>query len=129
MLGVVVWSGIFATIPLFVLTMVFDGPTRIMTSLTHADAVGWTALVWQSVGNSLFGYAAWNWLLARHPTATIAPLSLLIPVFGIGAAAILLAEPLPAWKVGAAAFILAGLGLNLFWPRLKDRLVRGRATA
>jgi len=126
MLGLVVWSGLFATIPLGVMTLIFDGPVRIVSAVTHADAIGWTALIWQSVGNSLFGYAVWNWLLARHPTATIAPMSLLIPVFGIGAAAVLLGEALPLWKLGATLFILAGLSLNLFWPKVMERLVRGR---
>ena len=126
MLGLVVWSGLFATIPLGVLTLIFDGPARIASAVDHADPIGWAALIWQSAGNSLFGYAAWNWLLARHPTATIAPLSLLIPVFGIGAAAVLLGEALPLWKLGATLCILAGLSLNLFWPRVRERLVRGR---
>jgi O-acetylserine/cysteine efflux transporter len=129
MLGFIVWSSLFAIPPLFALTMVIDGPGALVTAVTHADATGWAALLWQSVGNSLFGYAAWNWLLGRHPTATIAPLSLLIPVFGIGAAVVILGEPLPSWKLGAALFILAGLGLNLFWPRIGSGLAQLRARA
>ena len=64
-------------------------------------------------------YAAWAWLLARHPAATVAPVSLLVPVFAIAASAWLLAEPLPAWKLAAAALVLGGLALNLLWPRLR----------
>jgi O-acetylserine/cysteine efflux transporter len=66
----------------------------------------------------MFGYACWAWLLSRHPAATIAPLSLLVPVFGMGASAIVLGETLPAWKLIAAALVLAGLALNTFWPAL-----------
>ena len=47
----------------------------------------WGAVLWQSIGNTMFGYAAWGWLLGRYPAATIAPLSLLVPVFGMGTAA------------------------------------------
>jgi drug/metabolite transporter (DMT)-like permease len=36
------------------------------------------------VGNSLFGYAAWGWLLARYSAATITPMALLVPLFGMG---------------------------------------------
>ena len=31
---------------------------------------------------------SWGWLLARNPAATIAPMALLVPVFGMGAAAL-----------------------------------------
>ena len=56
-------------------------------------------------------------MLARHPAATVTPMALLVPVFGIGASTLLLGEPLPGWKLGAAALVMAGLVLNLLWPR------------
>ena len=34
----------------------------------------------------------------------------------MGASAIMLAEPLPAWKLIAAALVMCGLALNVFWP-------------
>jgi O-acetylserine/cysteine efflux transporter len=74
-------------------------------------------VAWQTVGNTLFGYSAWGWLLARHPAATVTPMALLVPVFGMGASALLLGEPLPAWKLLAAALVMAGLALNLFGSR------------
>ena len=77
----------------------------------------WLAVLWQAIGNSLFGYATWGWLLARHPAATVAPMALLVPVFGLGASALWLGEALPTWKLGAAALVMAGLALNLFGPR------------
>ena len=84
----------------------------------------WAAVAWQSVGNTIFGYGVWAWLLARYPAATISPFSLLVPVFGMGASALVLAEPLPPWKLLAAGLIMAGLALNLLWPRLRAVLVR-----
>ena len=71
----------------------------------------------------MFGYAAWGWLLARHPAATITPMALLVPVFGMSASAFLLAEPLPAWKLSAAALVMAGLAVNLLWPRIRVQWV------
>ncbi|TNY02681.1 EamA family transporter, partial [Escherichia coli] len=69
-----------------------------------------------SLGNTLFGYGAWSWLLARHPAGRIVPMALLVPVFGMGSASLRLGEPLPAWKLVAAALVLAGLAINLFGP-------------
>ena len=80
------------------------------------------AVAWQAVGNSLFGYAAWAWLLARHPAATVTPMALLVPLFGMGGAALWLNEGLPAWKLSAAALVISGLALNLLWPQLRNRL-------
>ena len=41
--------------------------------------------------------------------------------------ALLLGEALPAWKLGAAALVLAGLALNLLWPRWRAALTRADA--
>jgi len=117
MLGYVVWSSAFAVPPLLALSLWFEGPARIGQALADADAAVWAAVLWQSLGNTLFGYAAWGWLLARHPAATVAPMALGVPVFGMLASALWLHESLPAWKLGAAALVLAGLALNMLWPR------------
>jgi O-acetylserine/cysteine efflux transporter len=53
-------------------------------------------------------------------------MALLVPVFGMGASALWLAEPLPGWKLGAAALVVAGLALNLLGPRLA-RLISATA--
>ena len=125
MLGYVIWASLFSVPPLLVLSLWFEGPARIGQALAAAGPGVWAAVLWQSLGNTLFGYVAWGWLLARHPAATVVPMALLIPVFGMGAAAALLGEPLPAWKLVAAAMVMAGLLLNLLWPRwLQYRMAR-----
>lgn len=124
MLSYVVWSSAVAVPPLVVLSLVFEGWPAIAAGLRDADALTWWAVVWQAVGNTLFGYAAWGWLLSRHPAASITPMALLVPVFGMATASLMLAEPLPGWKLAAAALVLCGLGLNMLWPRLRERLTR-----
>lgn len=121
MLSYVVWASVFSAPPLFALALMFEGWPAISGAVQHADAGAWAALLWQSVGNTIFGYTAWAWLLARHPAATIAPLSLLVPVFGMGASAILLGEALTSWKLTAAVLVLGGLAINTLWPRLMAR--------
>lgn len=121
MLAYVVWSSAFAVPPLLVLALLVDGPGRIETALRAADAGTWAAVLWQAVANTLFGYGCWAWLLTRHPAARIVPMALLVPVFGMGAAALMLGEPLPGWKVIAATLVMAGLAINLFGPMLTRR--------
>ena len=116
-LGVVVWSSAFALPVLAALALVFEGPAVLADAVARASAAAWAAVAWQAVGNTLFGYAVWGWLLARHPAATVAPMALLVPVFGMAAAALLIGEPLPPWKLVAAALVIGGLALNMLGPR------------
>lgn len=118
-LGYMVWSSLFAVPPLVALSLLMEGWPAIRTGLLQASWGTWAAVLWQSVGNTLFGYGAWAWLLARHPAASVTPLALLVPVFGMGASALWLSEPMPGWKIGAALLVLGGLALNLLWPRLR----------
>ena len=119
MVAYVVWSSLFAVPPLLAMAWWVEGPQVLAHSVRQAGASTWLAVLWQSVGNTMFGYSAWGWLLLRHPAATVTPWALLVPVFGMGAAAAWLHEPLPAWKLIAAALVVAGLALNLFAPRLR----------
>jgi O-acetylserine/cysteine efflux transporter len=125
MLSYVVWASVFAIPPLFAIALIFEGGWEAMSeSLASAPRVAWLGVLWQSWGNTLFGYGAWAWLLSKHPAAVVAPAPLLVPIFGMGASAFFLAEPLPAWKVLAAGLVIAGLIVNLFWPTLRNRLKR-----
>jgi len=126
MLAYVVWSALFAVPPLLALSLLLEGPAAIAAGLAHATPLTWAAVLWQSAGNTMFGYACWAWLLSRYPAATIAPLSLLVPVFGFGASATLLGEPLPPWKIGATLLIMAGLAVNLLW-RPRKAVLEGEA--
>lgn len=121
MLAYVVWSSAYAVPPLLLLSYLFEGQEAIVNGLRHADWATWAAVAWQSWGNTLFGYAAWGWLLARHPAATITPMALLVPVFGMGASTWWLGESLPAWKLVAAALVMGGLAVNLLWPAIRRK--------
>lgn len=121
MLAFVVWSSVFAVPILLILSLVFEGPTLMTQTLNQMTWGAWLAVFWQSAANSIFGYAAWGWLLSRYPTSTIAPMSLLVPVFGMGSALIYFNETLPVWKLIAAALIMIGLALNILIPKLLER--------
>ncbi|MFM2300437.1 MAG: hypothetical protein RLZZ84_173 [Pseudomonadota bacterium] len=122
MLAYVVWSSVFAVPPLLGMALLTEGWPRIAAGIASADAKTWGAVLWQSVGNTMFGYGVWGWLLSRHPAGSVAPLSLLVPVFGLGASAMLINEPLPAWKLTAFALVMAGLALGILWPQLARRI-------
>ncbi|MBB3949941.1 EamA family transporter [Aureimonas jatrophae] len=117
LLHFVVWSSLFSAPPLLALALVFEGPRIVGSSLVTADLGDWGTLLWQTVGNTLFGYSAWGWLLSRHPAALVTPMALLVPVFGMGASTLLLGEPLQPWKLAAAGLVMSGLVIGLLLPR------------
>lgn len=112
MLSFMVWTSVFATPAVGLISLALEGPRLMASSVLAAGGTAWAAVAWQAVGNTLFGYGAWNWLLTRHPAATVTPAALLIPVFGMAASSALLGESMPGWKIGATVLVLAGLALN-----------------
>ena len=120
-LAYMVWSSVFAIPPLVVLSLWLEGWPAVRQGLLQAGWLTWAAVLWQSVGNTLFGYGVWAWLLARYPAASVTPLALLVPVFGMSASAWWLAEPLPGWKIIAALLVISGLALNMLWPRMMQQ--------
>jgi len=118
MVAYVVWASLFSAPPLFLLSLIFEGWPAMRDGLAGADLATWAAVASQAFANTLFGYAAWGWLLARYPAATVAPMSLLVPIFGMATSAAVLGEPLQSWKLIAAALVMAGLALNVLWPRI-----------
>lgn len=116
MVAYVVWSSLFALPPLAALSLWVEGWDAVAAGLQQADAFTWAAVAWQAWGNSLFGYAAWGWLLSRYSAAAITPMSLLVPLFGMGSSALFLGEGLPGWKFLATSLVMLGLALNLLWP-------------
>ena len=123
MLSYVVWASAFSIPPLVLIALIFEGGVAHLWDVTLAAPLGaWVGVLWQSWANTLFGYAAWGWLLSKHPAALVAPAPLLVPIFGMGASAFCLWEALPPWKVEAASLVIAGLIINLFWPSLQAQV-------
>lgn len=125
MVAYVAWSSLFTFPPLVALSLATEGFDAVASGIAAAGPGTYAAVVWQTVGNTLFGYSIWGWLLARHPAATITPMALLVPVFGIATSALVIGEPLPAWKLEAAALVVGGLAIGLLWPAMRARLARG----
>ncbi len=115
--GLVVWGSLFAVPPLVAVALIIDRQA-FLDSFTHLDWVSAGSIAYIVYLSTLFGFAAWAGLLGRYPVSTVAPFTLLVPVFGFFGSAVLLGEPLQGWKLIASSLVIAGLCLNLFGPRL-----------
>ena len=127
MFAMVVWGSLICLPPLFVLSLLIDGPERMTSALTGITWIGVGAVAYLAYPALLGGYTFWSWLLSRYPTATVAPLSLMVPVAGIGASALLLGEEIQGWKIGASVLVIGGFCVNMYGARLTALFRGGRA--
>jgi O-acetylserine/cysteine efflux transporter len=118
-LGLLVWSSLVPPLPLLGLSAVFE-----RGEVVTLDASGVLALAYVVILSTVGGFGAWVWLLRQHPASTVAPFSLLVPVFGISSAWLLLGETPSATELVGAAVVLLGLS---FTVGLAGRLRRPRA--
>lgn len=123
MLGFVVWSSLVPPIPLLALSLLFEGPGAIPAAIQNITWLGGGSLLFMAWIATLFGYGTWSVLLARYPAGVVAPLALLVPVSGAGAAALLLGETISTLEIAGSLLVFAGLLLNVFGPRLLARRV------
>lgn len=122
--ALVVWGSLISLPPLLVVSLILEGPAAIGAAFAHLSLAVAGALAYITYVATLLGFSLWANLLRLYPSSMVAPFTLLVPVVGFVGAAVLLGEPLPGWKLGAAALVLAGLGLNLFGARVAGVLAR-----
>lgn len=124
MLSLVVWGSAIAWPPLLVLSLLLEGPSAMLYSLTHLTIPAVVSVLYIVLGSTLFGFATWAWLIHHHPLSKIIPFTLLIPALGLIDSAVIMGEPLPWWKIGASLIVILGLSLNLLGPRIVSSLKR-----
>lgn len=118
LVGLVVWSALVPILPFLAASTLFEGPERIIATLTHPTWAAAGAIAYLAFAATLIGYSFWGRLLSRHPTWKIAPLTLLVPVLGLSSAWVLLGEALSTQQIVGALTILLGLLVNVFGQRL-----------
>jgi O-acetylserine/cysteine efflux transporter len=121
MLGFVVWSALVPPIPLLVASLIFEGPGALPLAISQLTPRGVGSIAFMSYGATLFGFCAWAWLLSRYPASVVSPFALLVPIAGIGSAALLLGETISGIEIVGSVLVFVGLLLNVFGPRLWKR--------
>jgi O-acetylserine/cysteine efflux transporter len=113
-LGFLVWSSAFAPIPLFMLSYILNGATGYALLIEQLNLTALLSLAFQVYPNTLLAYWIWNSLLRQYPLSTVAPLSLLVPVFGLLGSVLIFNETLPMIKLIAMVLVLLGLLVGLY---------------
>lgn len=123
-IALVVWGSMIACPVLFVLSFSFEEPLPILFHMQQLSTLTIFAIFYIVAISTWFGYGAWNWLLSQYPLSTIAPFTLLVPIFGILSAALLFDEPMQSWKKIATIFVMTGLCIHSIAQKIsaKDKL-------
>ncbi|MFW5390002.1 EamA family transporter [Yersinia sp. 2544 StPb PI] len=119
-----VWSSLFSPIPLFLLSYLFNGSSGFTELATQFDVTTLFSILFQVYPNTLFAYWIWNSLLTKYPVSIVAPLSLLVPIFGLLGSVMIFSESIPAAKIVAMILIISGLIIGLYGRRLIGLLQR-----
>ncbi|MCT9005129.1 EamA family transporter [Streptomyces sp. NPDC054766] len=116
-LNFMVWVSTVPVLPLLGLSLLTEGPSRDLDALRALDWQGAAVVGYVAWVTTVFGFGAWGWLLHRHPASTVAPFSLLVPVFGMSSAALFLHESVSPLRWAAAALLVGGVALTSRAPR------------
>lgn len=125
-MALVVWGSLLATPPLAVASLLIEGPDTWLKAAAQFNWVTAGAIFFNSYPNTIIGFGIWSMLMRKYPAAQIAPFTLLVPVTGMIASALILDEPLQWWKIVAGLFVLAGLAMNQFGARMMLAAMRPR---
>jgi len=125
MLGLVVWSALFVPLPMVVLSLLFEGGFGVFPQMLDALTLrGGLSVMFTAYLSTLFGYGVWAVLLSKYPATTVAPFTLLVPIFGFGSAFLFLGEGVTVIEVIGSALVFVGLLVNVFGPGLIRRRAR-----
>ena len=107
-----VWVSVVPPLPLLALSVALEGPRADLHALAHVSAAGVGALLYIAYLSTLVGYGCWGALMHRYDAGQVAMYALLVPPFGMSAAAVFLGEPITFVDVLAAVLIVGGVGLG-----------------
>ena len=118
-LSFLVWSSIFAPIPLFLLAFITQGSQAYVNFSSSLDLNAIFSILFQVYPTTLFGYWIWNSLINKYPVSSVAPLGLLVPIFGLLGSYLIFNEQIGLLKSLACLLIITGLFINTFAHQLK----------
>ncbi len=107
-----VWVSAVPVLPLLGLSLLFEGPDRDAEALAALDWSGVGIILFVAWVSTVFGFGTLGFLLRQYPASSVAPFTLLVPVFGMSSAALVLGEDVSPLRWCAAALLVGGVALT-----------------
>ncbi|MBD9372277.1 EamA family transporter [Rhizobium sp. ARZ01] len=124
MLSLMVWVSLVPPIPLAIISLATEGLDRDLAALQALSWQGLGAVAYIAYVATIFGFGVWGYMIRKHGVSTVAPFSLLVPVFGMSSSALVLGESFGPIRLASAVCVVCGLVLTALGPRLIDRTRR-----
>jgi len=103
------WAMAFAPIPLFLIVYCQSGTEEFVQLSTQFNGRVIFSVLFQAYPVTLLGYWIWNRLLITYPLTTVAPLTLLVPVFGLLGGVLFYQEEVGMIKLIASLCVISGV--------------------
>jgi len=112
---VVLYSTLFSVPIFFLEALLWDGA---MLSRLDAPVIG--SLLYQSLITASFGFVAWNTLLKKYGAVSLHSFVFIMPIAGVAMGGLVLGEPITVKILAALAFIVSGILVVHWQPKIDD---------
>ena len=103
------WIAILAAPQLLLASWLIEGPQ--WQQIPEASLVGWGALMFQAVVIAIFTYWIWYNMMRRYPVNQVMPFTMLMPMIGVAAGALMRDEPITWQMIVGGLATIAGVGI------------------
>jgi O-acetylserine/cysteine efflux transporter len=103
------WIAILAAPQLLIASWIIEGPQWL--NIPEADWTGWGALLFQAVVIAVFTYWIWYNMMRRYPVNQVMPFTLLLPLIGVAAGALMRDEAITWQMIVGGLATVAGVGI------------------
>jgi O-acetylserine/cysteine efflux transporter len=127
----VTWLSMAAAVPLFFVSIIFEGPLETFYDIIHMSLTVILCLIFATLFSTIWATYLWLSLLQKVPASSVAPFMLLLPIFSIILSYIFMGENVTSIQMISGGFIVLGVmfaqGLHqriplfLYW--VKSRMV------
>jgi O-acetylserine/cysteine efflux transporter len=111
------WLCLVAAIPLFVLTLLTDGPQATGQALWHMSLTGLVCMLALGGISTCIAYWLWGRLLRDYPAAQVVPFALLVPFVGAAASSIVFGERFGPLRLSGMVIVVCGIAIMLLSKR------------
>jgi O-acetylserine/cysteine efflux transporter len=111
------WLCLAAAVPLFVLTLITNGPQPTWHALTHMSLTGLLCMLGLGGISTSIAYWLWGRLLRDYPAAQVVPFALLVPFVGSAASSIVFGEKFGPLRLAGMITVIGGIAIMVLSKR------------
>jgi O-acetylserine/cysteine efflux transporter len=113
------WLCLVAAVPLFVLTLLTDGPQATWHSLRYMSLTGLLCMVGLGAISTSIAYWLWGRLLRDYTAAQVVPFALLVPFIGAAASSVVFGERFGPLRLSGMVTVVCGIAIMLLSKRVQ----------